>query len=225
MSAYFVTGTDTGVGKTLISSGLLAHQRRLGRSVLAIKPAETGWNLETSDAALLADATGQPVDSVAIHRYQSPVAPAVAARLEGRPFSLARTVAAVRDAQRADFLLVEGAGGLLVPFDDKRLAADLVQALDLPLLIVARAGLGTINHTLLTLFEARRRGIPVAGVILNRVSADASPSETTNAAEIQRLGNVPICGVVAHIAPHDRRSPAALANAVAHLNFDYPRNA
>jgi dethiobiotin synthetase len=96
-------------------------------------------------------------------------------------------------------LLVEGAGGLLVPLQDDLLTADLVARLSLPLLIIARAGLGTINHTLLTISEARRRGLAIAGVILNRVEEEWSASEESNAVEIARLGEVHVLGTVPHL--------------------------
>ena len=149
------------------------------------------------------------------YRYAAPVAPAVAARTEGHPFSLRRTLAAFDVLAGADFVLVEGAGGLLVPFADNLLGADVAAALGIPLLIVARAGLGTINHTLLTVAEARRRELVITGIILNRVCAEADPSEATNAAEIARLSGVPVLGTVEHIPAADRHNPAALAAAIA----------
>src|SRR5262249_34231968 len=146
MKAYFVTGTDTGVGKTFVSAGILHSLRRRGVRVAALKPAETGCDPEPADGALLARAAGAcPVPFT----YRLPVAPAVAARVEGNPFTLA-PVRAAFDALDADFCLVEGAGGLLVPFADDLLAADVAAALALPVLVVARASLGTINHTVLT---------------------------------------------------------------------------
>jgi dethiobiotin synthetase len=209
--AYFVTGTDTGVGKTAISIAILTALRRRGLGVAALKPAETGCRVEGgvllgSDGIGLRAAAGLedvPLDVIAPHRYQTPVAPAVAARLEERPFSLPR-VLKCRDtlvARAPHLFLVEGAGGLLVPYVDDFLGADLAAALGLPLLIVARAGLGTINHTLLTVAEARRRGLAIAGVILNRSSAERGISEDTNAGEIERLGDVRVLGLLPYVGP------------------------
>jgi dethiobiotin synthetase len=222
---YFVTGTDTGVGKSLVAAGLLAAARRRGHRVAALKPAESGCDrgpdgtLQAADAALLRAAAGLevlPLEAVAPHRYLAPVAPGVAARREGPPFSVDRVKAALGRllADEPHLLLVEGAGGLLVPYSDTLLEADLVATLGLPLLIVARAGLGTINHTLLTVFEARRRGLTVAGVILNRVEAERSPSEAENAAEIGRLGEIQVLGTVPHLAVDARTDLARLAAAV-----------
>jgi dethiobiotin synthetase len=226
VTAYFVTGTDTGVGKTIVAAGLLAHARARGLRTAALKPAETGCvHGVPTDGLLLRAAAGAdhlPIDAIVPHRYATPVAPAVAARLEGRPFSLARTRTAFAALAGADLLLVEGAGGLLSPYADYLLAADLAAALALPLLIVARAGLGTINHTLLTVAEARRRGLTVAGVILSRVSAAPDPSEATNRAEIGRRIPVPVLGTLEHVAENERLDPAALGSAVARAGLSVP---
>lgn len=196
-----------------------------------MKPAESGCpradgELVPDDGVLLRKAAGLdgsdpgvealPIEAVVPHRLATPVAPGVAARLEGAPFEWARVVAAREKilSRRPDLFLVEGAGGLLVPYTDDLLACDVAARLELPLLIVAHASLGTINHTLLTVFEARRRGLAVAGVILNRVSPDSGPDEATNASEIERLGRVPVLGTVPHIPEKDRRDPQALALAV-----------
>jgi dethiobiotin synthetase len=212
MTSYFVTGTDTGVGKTTISAALLRAARARGRTVAALKPAETGCDRSPDGTLLPADglalraACGMddiPLEAIVPHRFATPVAPAVAARREpDRPrFSVDRTRTALETlrARRPDLILVEGAGGLLVPFDEQLLAADLVRELDLPLLIVARASLGTINHTLLTIFEARRRQLRVAGVILNRTLTAKGPDEESNAAEIARLADVRVLGTFPHI--------------------------
>ena len=125
------------------------------------------------------------------------------------------TLAPVRaafDGLSADFCLVEGAGGLLVPFAEDILGADIAAALDLPVLIVARASLGTINHTVLTVLAAREWGLAVAGVILNRVSETFGPDEPYNIGEIKRCAQVDVLGTVPYTPPpHD---PARCADAV-----------
>lgn len=224
--AFFVTGTDTGVGKTTISAGLLFSLRRHGHTVAALKPVETGCRrdpktgeLVPKDALLLRTAAGLealPLGAVVPYRYSLPVTPAVAARHEGLPISFA----ALRDAyaklrDRAPrLLLVEGAGGLLSPLTDSHLGADLARELGLPLLVIARASLGTINHTLLTVNEAHRRGLAVAGILLNRTSATRGADEESNAAEIARLTHVPVLGTVEHLPAPQRRDPDRLADAV-----------
>ena len=208
MKAYFVTGTDTGVGKTFVSAGILHSLRRRGVRTAALKPAETGCDPDPADGLFLARAAGTcPVPFT----YRLPVAPAVAARLEGKPFTLA-PVRAAFDGLSADFCLVEGAGGLLVPFAEDILGADIAAALGLPVLIVARASLGTINHTVLTVFAAREWGLAVAGVILNRVSETLGPDEPYNIGEINKFAQVDVLGTVPYTPlPHD---PARCADAV-----------
>lgn len=175
--------------------------------------------LYAEDGALLGAACRPPLahDVVAPLRYSPPVAPAVAAAIEGPPFSLAPTHAAIAAAatRGATFAIVEGAGGLLVPYDDTLLGADVADKLGFPLLVVARAQLGTINHTLLTLAEARRRGLPVAGVVLVHHTRERAPDVATNAAQIERHGQgVRVLGAMPWIPPADRRDPALLAAAV-----------
>jgi dethiobiotin synthetase len=224
-ASFFVTGTDTGVGKTLVSAGILTALRRQGMSVAALKPAETGCARDADDAlhppdgAFLRAAAGLddvPLDVIVPHRYAMPAAPAIAGRAEDVAFSLPRVerCRALLLARAPRLLLVEGAGGLLVPFQDDLLAADVAAHLRLPLLVVARAGLGTINHTLLTVFEARRRGLHVAGVVLNRLVDERHPTEDSNAAEIERLGEVAVLGTVPYLPPDERAAPDAIADAV-----------
>jgi dethiobiotin synthetase len=209
-ASYFVTGTDTGVGKTFVSAGILTALRRRGIAVAALKPAESGCarapdgHLVPADGVVLRAAAGLadvPLEIIVPHRYAMPAAPAVAGRAENVTFSIPRVekCRATLAARGPSLLLVEGAGGLLVPLQDDLLTADLVARLSLPLLIVARAGLGTINHTLLTISEARRRGLAIAGVILNRVEEEWSASEESNAVEIARLGEVHVLGTVPHL--------------------------
>ena len=169
MTRLFVTGTDTGVGKTTVSVALLAAARRAGLRPSALKPAESGCH-ETSplDALALANAAGIPdrLTEVCPYRFGPAIAPGAAADREQRTIDFDLIRSHLGTLHR-DFTLVEGAGGLLCPFGGGRTAADLAAYLDLPLLIVGRAGLGTINHTLLTLEVAAQRGLDVHAVILN----------------------------------------------------------
>jgi dethiobiotin synthetase len=226
MRTLFVTGTDTGVGKTTVGVGLLAAWRRRGLKLAALKPAETGCmprhgeSLWPEDAGRLRDAAGLldiPIHQVCPNRYALPAAPSVAARREQRPFDLDAVVHA-RDtlaASAPDVLLIEGAGGLLVPYGQGRTAVDLALALaPLAMLIVARAGLGTINHTALTVAELRRRNLPIVGVVLNRVRAESDVSEEDNAHEITALTGVPVLGTVAHLTASEATDVASVAHAV-----------
>jgi dethiobiotin synthetase len=224
--SVFVTGTDTGVGKTTVSVGLLGAWRRRQHRVAAIKPAETGClprhgeALWPEDAGRLRDAAGltdQPIDVICPNRYEIPAAPSVAGRREHRPFDL-DAVLRSRDAlarRDPELLLVEGAGGLLVPYGNGATAVDLALALrPISMLVVARAGLGTINHTALTIAVCRRRELPVVGVVLNRVRLERDPSEDDNAAEIEALTGTPVLGTVEHLPDPSATDLGALIDAV-----------
>jgi dethiobiotin synthetase len=186
LSDVLVTGTDTGVGKTYVTAALAAACVRSGRGVGVLKAAQTG--APDDDAAwIAARVPGVPVRTAL--RYEAAVAPAVAARLEGAPEpSLEPIVTAARELRaQAGAVLVEGSGGLLVPINDRETFADLALALGLPLVIVARPGLGTLNHTALTVEVARARGIAVAGVIVCGTSVDPDVAERTNLTELRRI--------------------------------------
>jgi len=217
-AGLFITGTDTGVGKTYVTV-LAAHALRArGVSVGAYKPACSGavrdaaGGLSWEDVAALESATGCQFDSGRIcpQRFEAPLAPPVAARLEGKSVDAKLLRAGARWWQgQVELLLVEGAGGLLSPMTENESVADLARDLGYPLVIVARRGLGTINHTLLTVEAALHRGLRVAGIVLNDSTGDAAePSVETNADEIARRCDAPILGVVTHgatrLAPHDR---------------------
>jgi dethiobiotin synthetase len=224
MKQYFVTGTDTGVGKTTVSCALLAAARARGLTVDALKPVETGCPIDSrgflvpADVAALALATGG--EPRGLHVFREPLAPSVAAELDGDVIDLELIDAGMTllRSQKLDFLLVEGAGGLLVPLTDDLDMAGLAAHYGLPLLVVARDGLGTINHTLLTLEAAARRGLVVAGVILSAASPGTSQRDAErNALEIARRGGVRILGILPH---QTDLSPAALARAAeAHLDL------
>jgi dethiobiotin synthetase len=191
MRGLFVTGTDTGVGKTEVSCALVAAARADGLDLGAMKPAQSGVGPgEPGDAQRLRAAAGEvdPPELVCPYTFAAPLAPGVAARLAGVEVRLEVILEAARVlAARHAALLVEGAGGLLVPLTPRHTYADLAVALGLPVLVVARAGLGTVNHTALTVEALRARGLAVAGVVLNRTSAESDPSVPHNAAEIERL--------------------------------------
>jgi dethiobiotin synthetase len=213
----FVTGTDTGVGKTTIAMALLRQARRLGMAPVPFKPAETGCDPDAADARALWQAAGSRVDEadVCLYRLRLPAAPAQAAAAEGLRIDVDRIVARSEAlAARGDFLLVEGAGGLLVPYTDTVTAADLAARLGLPLLVVARTALGTVNHTALTLREAARAGLTTAGLILNRTVAAAAPHEDGNAELIAGLTGVRPLGTFPWLPPATAGDPDAAADAL-----------
>ncbi len=213
---FFITGTDTEVGKTFVTAALADAFRRRGMDVGVMKPVATGCLEEngaliSEDARILAAAGGvaDSYENISPYRFKPSVAPLVA--LNGiKEISLDRIERAFQDlSRRHEIVLVEGIGGLLVPLDKKSTVADLARRLDLPVLIVARSGLGTINHTLLTLQAARAAGLKVAGVILNGRSAAPSLSERTNPDVIRQFGDIPILGIVPRMA---KPSPSTAAS-------------
>jgi dethiobiotin synthetase len=183
-----ITGTDTGVGKTLVSCALLAALRARGVDARAMKPVETGitGRHAGTDGARLHRAAGGAgdADDVCPATYADPLAPLVAAERAGRPLDLARLDAAVaRLAAGAEALVVEGAGGLLVPFADALDFAGLAVRWALDVVVVAADRLGVLNHALLTVREAERRGLRVRAVALHPLQAGAAdPSAASNAA-------------------------------------------
>ena len=181
---FFVSGTDTGVGKTVVACALLRAMRRRGLDAGAMKPIETGVGAEgplDAQALRSAAAAAEPLEEICPQTFALPAAPTVAATSEGRDVEME----AIRDAfarlrQRHQWLVVEGAGGLLVPAAPGLTMADLCRELELPLLIVCRAALGTINHTLLTLEAAEARNLPVAGVVISHSGGQLSDADQAN---------------------------------------------
>ena len=212
MSGVLVTGTDTGVGKTFVACALAHALRARGRSVAVMKPVETGVTDQPQDAVALRDAATDPapLDEICPYRLRVPLAPAVAARLEGVTIDLARLEALVRQRLGvADVLIVEGAGGLLVPIADSVTYADLAARLQLPLVVVAANRLGTVNHCALTARVAEAMGLEVLGVVLSQPSPACDLSAPTNADTIAALTGLPILGDLPHLA-----SPRAAARAL-----------
>jgi dethiobiotin synthetase len=220
--ALFITGTDTGVGKTLVGRILCAAARAAGLRVAPFKPFESGCARDPGGALLPADALALraacgldervfPVNDCNLYSFTTPVAPGNAARLAGTAVEQQRVIRAFDDLRaRFELLIVEGAGGLLVPLSERMLVADLAARLGVPLLIVARDALGTINHTLLTVSEARRRGLPLAGVVLSHAAPTTTPDVEHNAREISRLGDVEVFGTLPFIRDADAADPARL---------------
>jgi dethiobiotin synthetase len=208
---YFITGTDTGVGKTVITAALAMTLRQMGKDVGVMKPVATGCvrrreGLVSEDAEFLAKAADAPesLPEVSPIRLAESLAPTVAAARAGTPIDLESVWAAWRRIRAAHpYVLVEGIGGILCPVTPEFSVADLAKRFGLPVIVVARSGLGTINHTALTVEAALRRGLEVAGVIVNRYHHEtADLSEMTNPDEIARVTGVPVLGLI----PDDRET-------------------
>ena len=201
MRGIFVTGTDTGVGKSVAAAAVCAALVARGEPVAAFKPAVTGLDEEPGpfgrDHELLAEAAGgQTPEQVAPYRFDPPVSPHYAAELAGETIEPARLVAAARAAAVGGrTLVVEGVGGLLVPLTTGYLVRDLAVELALPVIVVARTGLGTISHTLLTVEAARAAGLRVAAVVMTPWATEPEPIELSNRATVERLGRVDVVGL------------------------------
>lgn len=216
----FVTGTDTGVGKSVLAAAICAALAARGERVAAFKPAVTGLDEAPgewpADHALLASAAsaGQAPEDIAPYRFGPPLSPHYAAELAGERIEPARVLeSAGAAARRSTVLVVEGVGGLMVPLAPGYSIRDLAVDLALPTVIAARTALGTISHTLLTLDAARAAGLRVAGVTMTPWPEDPAPIERSNRDAIERLGRVRVSGLA-----HTRR--AELANAGSRLPVD-----
>ena len=222
MRGLFVTGTDTGVGKSVVAAAICAALAARGVRVAAYKPVVTGTNEVPEegwppDHELLAGAAsaGQSADEVAPVTFGPAVSPHYAAELAGTgPLDPAALVDAARGAaERGEVLVAEGVGGLMVPLTPGYLVRDLAVDLGLPVVIAARTGLGTISHSLLTVEAARAAGLTVAGIVMTPWPERPEPIERSNRATLERLAGVPVSGL-AHTSP-DR-----LADAGAGLPLD-----
>ena len=211
----FITGTDTGVGKTQVTAILALAFRQSGMRVGVMKPVETGCPLEhgqlqPQDSLFLRQIVGctAPQELVTPYAFLKPLAPAVAAEDEGQEIDLDRiAVCYAKLAAEHDLVLVEGAGGLLVPLNAHQTFLDLVAKLDLPLLIVDRNILGTLNHTALTATVAAQR-CHVLGTILNTLDPELrDESQASNAESLRRWGQAPLLGLVSYTAA---RTPESL---------------
>lgn len=199
----FITGTDTGVGKTVVAAAIARYLRDRGVKVGVMKPVTSGGveiagKLMSEDAELLKRSSGcKAADrDVAPYVFRAPLAPSEAASLEGAVVEYTR----IRDAYERisaahDFIIVEGAGGLLVPLAPDLLVADLAVRLELPLLIVARPGLGTVNHTLMTCECALARGIRVLGIVVNGMADLPDAAEEYAPRVIAELSGLPILAI------------------------------
>jgi dethiobiotin synthetase len=218
MRGCFVTGTDTGVGKTVVAGAIVAGLRERGVDVRALKPIITGLDEPAGedwphDHEILAAVAGCPPDEVILAAYGPAASPHLALELTGRELDPRHIVSAVKQAgSEAQTLVVEGVGGLLVPiapgYDVRRLAADI----GLPLIIAARPGLGTINHTLLTLEAARAADLRITGVVLTPWPEAPSAIERSNRATIAELG-----GVQVETLPYIGSATPELLTAASHL--------
>ena len=192
MTAIFITGTGTEVGKTFVAASLIRHLRQMGRSVEAIKPVVSGFDPEgaaASDPGILLEALGLPatlpnIERISPWRFRAAMSPDAAARHEDRRINVDEVITFCQSAieQRQEILLIEGAGGIMVPLDEQRTVLDVMMALQLPLILVAGSYLGTISHTLTALDALFRRDLSVLATIVSETPSSAIPLRETVAA-------------------------------------------
>jgi len=213
----FVTGTDTGVGKTIVSAALAHYLTERNLKVGVMKPVESGVSDPSrlgEDGELLCWAanSSDSIEEISPYRLQAPLSPAQAAEKEKIFIDFAHLVATARNhGKRHDFLIIEGAGGLMTPLRGGLLVADLAKAMGLPLLVVNTPRLGTINQTLLTIFAAQQMGIPVAGYMINRMPAQPDEAEESAPHTLSSLASADILGVLPEVNGTDREKVLTLS--------------
>ncbi|HYF50631.1 MAG TPA: dethiobiotin synthase [Planctomycetota bacterium] len=224
VQGLFITGTDTGVGKTLISCAIVRLLREHGKNAVGFKPVATGEvNGSWGDAEALHEASGrcEPIEKICPVRFALPLAPTMAAAAEHIEPDLTLARSALADlCNRRDTVIVEGVGGLLVPLDKNTLVLDFAAQVGFPVLVVCRAALGTINHTLLTLREIQRSGLKCAGIIMNVTRPQDANMVQGNTHEIERLSGVKVIATMPHLGAEnipDAPQIPLVARAVAHL--------
>ncbi len=226
----FITGTDTDIGKTLVSGAIARYLRLRGRRVAVSKPIASGCvrrreGLVSEDAEYLAHCadTPHPLDVVCPQRFEESLAPAVAAQRAGQTVDWPAVQWSIDTmCSDADLILVEGAGGIMVPLDAKTTVLDVIRELRLPAVVVARPNLGTINHTVLTVDRLRAEGVTVAGVVINRYPADgAGVAEETSPKWIEKLAKTQVLCLVPNCPTGVGRSvPDDVAAAISQVDWE-----
>lgn len=203
----FITGTDTGIGKTFVTAALIYELNRRGVRAGAMKPVQSGGGRFSraqlrGDADLLARASAFQGDPELINPYDfsESLSPHLVSRISGNEIRMEKLLASFAKMKASyDTLLVEGAGGLMTPISDGVFMVSLAKLFNLPIIIVAGSRLGTINHTLMTVKTAEKFDVPVIGIIINKISKNPDLAEETNPGEILRLTGISLMGLVPDI--------------------------
>lgn len=204
-TGIFISGTDTGVGKTIVAAGLVLALKQRGMNVGYMKPVESGCpvldgEVVPQDVRFVREVAGirDDLDLMCPYRLKAAAAPSIASRLEDVHVDIGYIVDQYFQLSLMhEIVVVEGVGGLMVPLNNNDLVTDLVLQLGLEMLVVARPGLGTINHSLLTVNIAKMMGIPLSGLVINGFGREAiGLPERTNPDEIEHFGNVPVLGIL-----------------------------
>ena len=222
----FIAGTDTGVGKTVVAAAIIKALHAQGIHACGMKPIETGCSrvgstLYPSDGMFLKKVSrmDENIGFVSPYCFEAPLAPSLASEMESRPIRIPLIKEKFQDLlTRYPAVVVEGIGGILVPIKKDYFVIDLIRGLDLPLVVVARPSLGTINHTLLTVNYARGKGIAVIGVIINfSRPPESTAAENTNPLLLEQLCPVPVIGTFPHL--NNLEEEVLERNALKHLDI------
>ena len=205
MTAVFITATGTDIGKTFVTAGLIRHIRGAGGAVAAIKPIVSGFDpgaWQGSDPAILLAALGRPValeevERISPWRFKAPLSPHMAGKREGRAIVFQDLVEFCRRSMAGNrgVLLIEGVGGIMVPFDDRRTVLDLMSVLRVPVILVAGSYVGTISHTLSALEVMARRNLDIAAVVVSESEGSAASLEETIATVERFADAIDVVGI------------------------------
>lgn len=208
LNGIFITGTDTGIGKTIVAGGIAAYLKESGVNVGVMKPISSGG---TEDAEFLKQIANldDPLSLINPIALKNPLAPSVAAELEGIEIDISSIEKVYNQLKnKYDFLIVEGVGGIAVPLSKNMLVTHLIKQLNLPIIIVGHLGLGTLNHTLLSVAFAKQANLQILGIILNSTHNYAHGlAEQTNPDEIERTTKIPVIGILPYQEEIDLQNP------------------
>lgn len=215
----FIAGTDTGVGKTVVAAGLVRLARKWGLRCVAVKPVETGCSIQSGslypeDGEFLREASENDIssDECTPFRFSIPASPARAAALSGSRIFVSDLVEHVHTVSESyDLIVVEGAGGLMVPIEANLMMIDVIQRLEYPVVLVARSRLGTVNHTVLSAEALRHREIALDGILLSSLDDEAGPEEPYTPRDIEDLVEDAPVSVLPHLGPEIVSDPERIA--------------
>ena len=222
MKGFFITGTDTEVGKTIISRGFAALLKEKTSDVGVFKPFLSGISREhpESDTSMLKEMSETVLshEDITPFAFKEPLAPYVAGKLEGKTVELKDVLSHwEKIKENHDWFIVEGAGGISVQLGENFLVSDLIKALELPIVIVARPDLGTLNHTFLTVEYAKSQGLKIAGIVINGISEKPGLAERTNPELMETLCDVPLLGITPKLKKITKENIQKMAHD--HLNL------
>lgn len=208
--SIFITGTDTEVGKTVVTATVASCIKSSGKKVAAMKPIQTGTDVqEILDIEFIYRVLGEDyiIDDVCPYRFANPLSPKLASEISGDEINIKNILSSFRVLyEKYEHVIVEGAGGIMAPIKSDYFISDLISDLDIPVIIVARPDLGTINHTLLTVEYAKNKGLKLLGVIINKYPYKPGYAELTNPNEISVISGIPILGIIPEIKNIDTDS-------------------